>query len=65
MDIKLNQIISTCRPLTAQGHTANYIPELAGKDPDRLGLYLLSQAMEIILPETALKNSPCRAWSNP
>lgn len=42
MDIKLNQIISTCRPLTAQGHTANYIPELAGKDPDRLGLYLLS-----------------------
>jgi len=42
MDALLNQILGQCRPLTAQGHTANYIPELAGKDPDRLGLYLVS-----------------------
>ena len=42
MDALLNQILGQCRPLTAQGHTANYIPELANKAPDRLGLYLVS-----------------------
>lgn len=42
MDTKLNHILSLCRPMTAQGHTAAYIPELALRDLDRLGLYIVS-----------------------
>ena len=42
MDTKLNHILSLCRPLTVQGHTAAYIPELALRDPDCLGLYIVS-----------------------
>lgn len=42
MDTLLNQILGQCRPLIGQGHTANYIPELANKDPNRLGLYIVS-----------------------
>ena len=42
MEALLNRILGQCRPLTCQGHTANYIPELASKDPDRLGLYIVS-----------------------
>lgn len=42
MDTLLNQILGQCRPLIGHGHTANYIPELANKDPNRLGLYIVS-----------------------
>ncbi len=38
MKNKLEQIISECRPYTAMGHVATYIPQLAVVDPDRIGL---------------------------
>lgn len=44
MDELLDQIMSQCRPLTTLGATAQYIPELAAKNTDRLGLYIVSEA---------------------
>ena len=46
MDATLDRIISQCRPLICQGHIANYIPELANKEPNRLGLYIVSSQGE-------------------
>ena len=42
MEDMLHQILAQCQPLTLQGHTANYIPELATKDPKKLGIYILT-----------------------
>lgn len=46
MDATLDRIITHCRPLTARGHTAGYIPELSNKEPNRLGLYIVSSQEE-------------------
>ena len=37
----LEKMIEECRPYTAWGHVATYIPELASVDPDRLGIHLI------------------------
>ena len=42
MEDMLHQILAQCQPLTVQGNTANYIPELATKDPKKLGIYILT-----------------------
>ena len=44
----LEKMIEECRPYTAQGHVATYIPELASVDPDRLGIYLITEDDEDI-----------------
>ena len=43
MNKQLEQILAQCRHYTAQGHVATYIPELANRDPDKLGIYILYQ----------------------
>ena len=43
MNTLLDQIVAQCRPFTAQGHTATYIPELACRNPDQLGIYMISK----------------------
>lgn len=42
MEQLLEQVVSDCRGYTAQGHVATYIPELAHMDPDKLGIYVVS-----------------------
>ena len=37
----LEKLLEECRPYTATGRVANYIPELAKKDPSALGLYVI------------------------
>jgi len=44
MNTLLKNIIHQCRPYTSQGHVATYIPELACVDPDKLGIYLISES---------------------
>ena len=46
MQTLLNQIIAECRCFTAQGHTATYIPELACQDPEKLGIYIVSNDID-------------------
>lgn len=46
MQTLLEQIVSECRPFTAQGHTATYIPELACQNPDKLGIYIVSKDID-------------------
>ena len=41
MEELLEQLLEECRPYTSQGKTADYIPELAKKDPDALGVYVI------------------------
>lgn len=41
MDELLEQILEECRPLTAKGAAAAYIPELAKVDKNGLGIYVL------------------------
>ena len=43
MNTLLDQIVAQCRLFTAQGHTATYIPELACRNPDQLGIYMISK----------------------
>lgn len=37
----LEQIVLECRPFTAEGKLANYIPKLAEADPEHLGAYIM------------------------
>ncbi|MCL1906265.1 MAG: glutaminase, partial [Clostridiales bacterium] len=37
----LDHIVEECRPFTAEGKLANYIPRLAEADPDHLGAYIM------------------------
>jgi glutaminase len=41
MEELLEQLLEECRPYTSQGKTADYIPELAKKNPDALGVYVI------------------------
>ena len=43
MNSLLKTIVEECRPCTAQGHVANYIPELANKNPHELGIYVAGE----------------------
>lgn len=42
MNTLLKQIITDCSHYTSQGHVATYIPQLAGVDPDKVGIYIIS-----------------------
>ena len=42
MNDLLETILAECRPFTARGHVANYIPQLANADPDKMGIYVVS-----------------------
>ena len=43
MNDLLNKIITDCKDCTKQGHVATYIPELANADPDKFGIYVLTE----------------------
>ena len=43
MNLLLKNILDECRHYTAQGHVANYIPQLAKVDPDKLGIYIITE----------------------
>lgn len=43
MNTMLEQIVSACKLYTSQGHVATYIPQLAIVDPDRVGIYIVSE----------------------
>ena len=38
MNSLLQRILTECKPYTAQGHVATYIPELANVDPNQIGI---------------------------
>ena len=40
MNTMLEKIVAECRPFTAQGHVATYIPQLAVVNPDQIGIFL-------------------------
>lgn len=42
MNTLLKKIITDCSHYTSQGHVATYIPQLAGVDPDKVGIYIIS-----------------------
>ena len=42
MEELLEQLLEECRPYTKQGAVATYIPELAKRNPDKLGIYVVS-----------------------
>ena len=42
MNTLLNTLLEECRPFTALGHVATYIPELANTDPNSIGIYIVS-----------------------
>ena len=42
MDELLEELLEECRPYTKMGHVATYIPELAKRNPDKIGVYLLN-----------------------
>ena len=41
MEELLERLIEECRPYTSLGKTADYIPELAKKSPEALGVYVI------------------------
>lgn len=41
MEELLERLLTECRPYTARGKAADYIPELAKADPSRLGIYVI------------------------
>ena len=43
MNNMLARIVSECKPYSLQGHVATYIPQLAVADPDRVGIYIVSE----------------------
>ena len=47
MNKTLNDLIEDCRPYTAKGHVATYIPELANADPDAIGVCIVSDGRQI------------------
>lgn len=42
MEELLEQLIEECRPCTAQGKVADYIPELSKADPSAIGIHIIS-----------------------
>ena len=42
MEELLEQLIEACRPCTAQGKVADYIPELSKADPSAIGIHIIS-----------------------
>lgn len=42
MNDLLDKIILECKSYTSQGHVATYIPQLAVVDPDKVGIYIVS-----------------------
>ena len=42
MNTMLEKLVAECRPYTAVGHVATYIPQLACVDPDKIGIYLFT-----------------------
>ena len=46
MNKLLEQIVSDCSHYTTQGHVAQYIPQLAVVDPDKVGIYVISEQDE-------------------
>ena len=42
MDELLEELLEECRPYTKMGHVATYIPELAKRNPDKIGIYVLN-----------------------
>ena len=46
INIELGRILEECRPFAKEGRVASYIPELAKADPDKLGVYILSDGGE-------------------
>lgn len=47
MNTLLQGIIETCHPYTAQGKAANYIPELAKANPEKLGICVVTGNEEL------------------
>ena len=43
MNALLERIVADCKPYTAQGHVATYIPELANVDADQLGIFVSTE----------------------
>ena len=43
MNDLLNRILEDCAHVTARGHVAAYIPELAKVDPDQIGIYVVTE----------------------
>ena len=43
MKAQLEQILAECEPYITQGHVASYIPELSCVDPNKLGIYVISE----------------------
>ena len=41
MEELLERLLEECRPYTTAGKAADYIPELAKKDPSALGVYVI------------------------
>lgn len=42
MEELLEELLEECRPYTKQGQVATYIPELAKRNPDNFGVYVIS-----------------------
>ena len=43
MNLLLNNLVNDCRQYTAKGHVATYIPELANRDPHKIGICVLTE----------------------
>ena len=43
----LDLILDECRECIKSGRVANYIPELAKVDPERLGVYMITREGEL------------------
>ena len=43
MNLRLKRILDDCRYYTQQGHVATYIPQLAKVDPEKLGIYIITE----------------------
>ena len=48
MDELLEELLEECRPYTKMGHVATYIPELAKRNPDKLGIYILNSNGQLL-----------------
>ena len=46
MNALLEKIVRDCAPYTDRGQVATYIPQLAGADPKKIGIYIASDAGE-------------------
>lgn len=46
MNALLKQIVSECGTYATQGYVAKYIPQLAVVDPNKVGIYVISEKGE-------------------